>query len=148
MAVLHRRLTSLVLLVTLVGANASMASVCEAYCAGAVKEKRADHHDATVTRISLHHQTHAHHNPTNCPECRKSAPRLSLQQPGCGTFTGVQALVDDSRVFSDERPVVQIGTANSRISLSPMVSESQRFSPFHSPPRLSSFEPILVSLRI
>src|SRR5712691_9426858 len=146
--VLPRRLAAIVLLMALLGANAALASVCEVYCAGAV-EKNVDHHHQSETGLSAlhhHHPTAEHHNMAGCPACPKSAGLTSPHPRDCANE--VQALQDNSRVFSDERPISQLDVAKLSTGSLPVPLESERFSPFHSPPKISSFEPILVSLRI
>jgi hypothetical protein len=144
--VLYRRLAAIVIVVALFGANTAMASVCEACCAGAGEKNTDHHHQITIGFSSPHHNTHAQEHRADCPECPKSVRRSSLRRPDCGSFN--QVLRDDSRVFSDERAVSQIDAADSSTSFLPIPIESERFSPFHSPPKISGFEPILVSLRI
>src|ERR1700680_3559407 len=111
--VLHRRLAAIVIVVALFAANTARASVCEACCAG-VGEKNTDHHHQTATRFSSpHHHTHAQQHRADCPEWRKTAGQSSPQLLDCGSFTRVQGLRDNSRVFSDENAVSQLQVAKS-----------------------------------
>ncbi len=146
--VLHRKLAAIVLAVALFGANTAMASVCEAYCAGVGKKNSDHHHQTAATPSSSHHHMHAQQNRADCPQCPKIAGQSSPQFPDCGSFTRVQALRENSRVFSDDHAVSQLDVAKSSTGslLVPIVSE--RFSPLHSPPNISSFQPVLVSIRI
>jgi hypothetical protein len=146
--VLHRRLAAIVLALALFDANTAMASVCEAYCAS-VGTKNSDHHHQTAaTPSSPHHQMPAKQHRADCPECPKAAGRSSLQLPDCASFAQVQALQEKSRVFSDDHEVSQLDVTKSSTgsSLSPI--QSERFSCLHSPPNISSFQPVLVSIRI
>jgi hypothetical protein len=148
--VLHRRLAAIVLLVALFGANTAMASVCEAYCAG-VGKKNSDHHHQTAAKFSSpHRHMHTQQHRADCPECPKTAGQSSLQLPDCRSFTQVQALGETPRVFCDDHAVSQlnVGRSSTDSSLAPVQSESERFSSLHSPPTISSFAPVLVSLRI
>jgi len=132
----------------LFGANADMASMCEVYCAG-VDKGNSDHHHQTAARLpSSHQHMHAQQHAADCPECPKSAREASLQHPDCGNFTQVQALQENSRIFSDDHASFQLGITKSSTGflLAPM--ERERFSPVHSPPNISIFQPALVSLRI
>ena len=141
---LHQRLVAIVLLGTLFGANTGMASVCEACCARA-GEKNTHHQHQTATRFSSpHHHTHAQEHRADCPQCPKSVRRSALQPPDCGNFSLVQALQENSRVCD----VSQADGSQSSTGFLPPPIENERFSTFHSPPKVSSFEPILVSLRI
>ena len=145
---LHRRLAATLLVMALLGANTGAASVCEAYCAGTGKNN-AGHHHQTETRPSPPgHQTHAHHPNANCSECLKSAGRSSLQGQECGNFALAQTLQETARASSTDRKVSQldINRTPANSLLGPI--ENARSSPLHSPPRISSFERILVSLRI
>ena len=146
--VLHRRLAAIVLVVALFGADTAMASVCETYCAG-VGKKNSDHHHQTASRFSSpHHHMHPQQPRADCPECPKIAGPSSLRLPGCGRLARVQALQENSRVFSDERTVSQLDVAKSSTCSSPAPLKSYRFSSLHSPPNISNFQPMLVSLRI
>ena len=143
--VLHRKLAAIVLAVVLFGANTAMASVCEAYCAGV--GKNSDHHHQTaVTPSSSHHHMQAQQHRAGCPECPKTAGRSSL--PDCESFAQVQALQENSRVFSDDHAVSQLDVAKSSTGCSVAPIQSERFSSLHSPPNISSFRPVLVSIRI
>jgi hypothetical protein len=144
---LPRRLAAIALLVALMGANTAMASVCEAYCAGV--GKKTDHHHQTLARSSSPHQhMRAQQHRADCPQCPKTAGQSSLKLPDCGSFTPVQALQEKSRVFTDDRAVCQLdaGKSSTGSSLAPIKSE--RFSSLHSPPNISSFQPVLVCIRI
>jgi len=145
--VLHRRLAAIVLVVALFGANTGM-SVCETYCSG-VGKKNSDHHHQTAARFSSpHHHMHAQQPRADCPECPKIAGQSSLRLPDCGSLARVQALQENSRVFSDERAVSQLDVAKSSTCSSLAPLKSYRFSSLHSPPNISSVQPMLVSLRI
>ncbi|SRR5712692_4404056 len=145
--VLHRRLAAIVLLVALFGANTAMASVCEAYCAG-VGKKNSDHHHQTAPTPSSHHHMHAPQHRADCQACPKTAEQSSLQLPDCRSFAQVQALQENSRVFSDDHAVSQLDIAKSSTGSSLAPIQSERFSSLHSPPSISSFQPVLVSIRI
>jgi hypothetical protein len=145
--VLHRRLAAIVLAVLLFGANTAMASVCDAYCASVGKKNPDHHHQTAAIPSSPHRHMHAQQHRAECPDCPKTAGQSSLQLPDCGTFAQVQALQENSRVLSDDHPVSQLDVATSSASsLSPV--QSQRFSSLHAPPNISSFQPVLVSIRI
>jgi hypothetical protein len=146
--VLHRRLAAIVLLVALFGANTAMASVCEAYCAGVGKKNSDHHHQTTATPSSPHHHMHVQQHREDCPQCPKIAGQSSLQLPDCGCFTRVQTLQENSRVFSDDHAVSQRNVAQSSAASSLAPIKSERFSSLHSPPNISRFQPVLVSIRI
>jgi hypothetical protein len=146
--VLHRRLAAIVLAGALFGANTAMASVCEAYCGG-VGKKNSDHRHQTAARFfSPHHHMHAQQDRADCPECPKTAGMSSLQLPDCGCFARVQALQENSRVFSHNDAVFQLDVAKSSTGSSLAPIKSERFSSLHAPPNISSFQPVLVSIRI
>ena len=71
-----------------------------------------------------------------------------MQLPACGHLTQFQALQKKLRFFSDDRAVVQIDVVKSSTGYFFAPIESERLSTFHPPPKLSNFEPALVSLRI
>jgi len=146
--VLHPKLAATVLAVALFGANTAMASVCEAYCAGVGKKNSDHHHQTAATSSSSHHHMHAQQHRTDCPECSKTAGQSLLQIPACGSFTQVQALQENSRVFTDDRAVSQLDVAKSSTGSSPALTKSGRFSSLHAPPNICSFLPVLFSLRI
>jgi hypothetical protein len=52
------------------------------------------------------------------------------------------------RVFSDDHAVSQCDVAKSSAASSLAPIKSERFSSLQSPPNVSSFQPVLVSLRI
>jgi hypothetical protein len=145
--VLHRKLAAIILAAALFGADTAMASVCEAYCAG-VGKKNSDHHQTAATPSSPHHYMHAQQHRADCPECPKTEWQSSLQLPDCGSFTQVQALRENSRVFYDDHAVSQLEVAESSAGSSLAPIQSERFSSLHSPPNISSFQPGVVSLRI
>jgi len=145
--VLHRRLAAIVLGVALFTANTAMVSMCEAYCAG-VGTKKSGHHHQTLATLSSHRDhMHAQRHRADCPECPKTAGQSS-QFPDCGSFARVQALQENSRVFTDDHAVSQREVAESSTASSLAPIQSGRFSSLHSPPNVSSFQPVLVSLRI
>ena len=146
--VLHRRLGTILLLVALFGANTAMASVCEAYCAGIGKKNSGHHHQTAAKLSSPHHHMHAQQHRAHCPECPKTAGQSSLQLPDCGSFARVEALQENSRVFSNDHAVSQLNVARSSTDSWLASVESERFSSLHSPPNISSFQPVLVSIRI
>jgi hypothetical protein len=146
--VLHRRLAAIVLVLALFGANTAMASVCEAYCAGVGKKNSDHHHQTAATPSSSHHHMHAQQHRADCPECPKTAGQSSQQLPDCGSFTRVQALQENSRVFSDDHAVSQLDVAKSSTGSSLAPIQSERFLSLHSPPNINSFQPVLVSIRI
>src|ERR1700716_4122127 len=100
--VLHRRLAAIVLALALFGANTAMASVCEAYCAGVGKKNSDHHHQTAASPSSPHHHMHAQQHRADCPQCPKIVGHSPLQLPDCGSFAGVQALQETSRVLSDD----------------------------------------------
>jgi hypothetical protein len=134
--------------VALFGANTAMASVCEAYCAGVGKKNSDHHHQTAATPSSAHHHMHARQHREDCPQCTKIARQFSLQLPDCGSFARVQALQENSRVFSDDRAASQLDVANSSTASSLAPIKSERFSSLHSPPNIGRFQPVLVSIRI
>jgi hypothetical protein len=147
--VFHRRLAAIVLALALFGANTAMASVCDAYCAG-VGIKSSDHHHHYRTPAApspSHHHMHAQRHRAECPQCPEIAGKSSLL-PDCGAFAQVQALQENSRAFSDDHAVSQLDIAKSSTGSSPALNQSERFSSLHSPPNISSFQPVLVSIRI
>jgi hypothetical protein len=145
---LHRRLAATVLVMALLASNTATAAVCRAYCAG-IGNNRAAHHHQMETRASAHsHHVHANHHGPSCPECSSMQGRLSMQAPGCGKFTQVQALQESVRAFSADREDLQSDVTQTSISSLAKPIENARFSPLYSPPQLSSFHPVLVSLRI
>jgi len=147
--VLHRKLAAIVLAVALFGANTAMASLCEAYCASVGKKNSDHHHPPTAaTPSSPHHHMHAQQHRANCAECPKTAGQSSLKLPDCGSFARVQALQENSRVFSDDHAVSQLDVAKSPTGSSLTPIQSERFSSLHSPPNIRSFQPVLVSIRI
>ena len=146
--VLHRRLAAIVLLLALFGANTAMASVCEAYCAGVRKNNSDHHHQTEATPSSSHHHMHARQHRADCAECPKTAGQSSLQLPDCVSFARVQALQENSRVFTNDHAVSQLDVAKSPTGSSLAPIQSERFSSLHSPPNISSFQSVLVSIRI
>jgi len=145
--VLHRRLAAIVLAVTLFGANTAMASVCEAYCAS-VGKRDSHHHQTAATPSSGHHHMHAQQHRADCPQCPKIAVQSPLQLPDCERFAGVQALQENSRTLSDDHAVSQLDVAKSSDRSALASIQCERFSSLHSPPNISSFQPVLVSIRI
>jgi hypothetical protein len=146
--VLHRRLAAIVLAVALFGANTAMASVRDAYCASVGKKNSDHHHQRAATPSSPYHHMHAPQHRADCPQCPKIAGQSSQQRPDCGSFARVQALQDNSRVFSDDHAVSQPDVAKSPSGSSLTPIQSQGFSSLHAPPNISSFQPVLVSIRI
>jgi hypothetical protein len=134
--------------VALFGANPAMASVCEAYCAGVGKKNSDQHHQMAATPSSPHHHMHAQQHRADCPQCPKIVGQSPLQLPDCGSFAGVQALQENSRVLSDDHTVSQRDVAKSSAASSLAPIKSERFSSLHSPPNISCFRPVLVSIRI
>ena len=144
---LPRRLAAIVLSMAFLSANTAVASTCEVYCA--VESNVNHHHHQLKTRFSSHphHPPAQHHNDmAGCPACPKSAGLTSPRPQECANE--VQSLPGNLRVFSDECSVSQIDTARLSSASVPVSFESERFSSFHPPPKISNFEPNLVSLRI
>src|SRR5258708_23449760 len=126
--VLHPKLAATVLAVALFGANTAMASVCEAYCAGVGKKNSDHHHQTAATPSSPRHHMHAQRDRADCPECPKIAGISSLQLPDCGSFSRVQALQENSRVFSYNHAVSPLDVAKSSTGSSLAPIKSARFS--------------------
>jgi hypothetical protein len=145
---LPRKLAAIALLVALIGANTAMASVCEAYCASGGKKNSDHHHQTAATPSSPHHHMPAQQHRAGCPQCPKTAGQSSLQLPDCGSFARVQALQENSRVFSDDHAVSQLDVAKSFTGSSLTPIQGERFSSLRAPPNISNFQPVLVSIRI
>jgi len=142
--VLHK-LATIVLLAAMFGANTARASICEAYCAGT--RKHAEHHDISATRNSSpHHHPHAKQDQAKCSKCPTSS--FSVQLPPCERLTQFQALQNSMRVFSDRRPIAHLRLVKSSSNSFGAPVESELFSTFHPPPKLSDPGIALVSLRI
>src|SRR3982074_1538138 len=140
---LPRKSAAIALLVALIGANTAMASVCEAYCAG-VGKKTDHHHQALARSFSPHQHMRAQQHRADCPRCLKTSVQSSPQLADCGSFTPVQVLQENSRVFTDDHAVSHLYVANSPTGSSLARIERKRFSPLHSPPNISSFQPIRI----
>jgi hypothetical protein len=145
---LKHRLAAIVLATTLLSANTAMAAVCETYCAGISKKTSDHHHQTAAASSSGHHHTHAQQHRADCPECPNTAGQSSLHLPGCGSFTLVQAMQENLRVLADDRPVSQHDVAKSSTGSLLTPIKSNIFSTLHSPPSVSNFQPVLVSIRI
>lgn len=141
--VIHRRLAAIVLLMVLVGANTAVASVCAACCAVEKNDAR-HHHTNTMSSSSHHHHPAAQHPMAGCGQCPLSMGMAGIDPERCAE---VQALLEKSRVYSSDRAAHQGDTLATSTFL-PTQANSARSSHFHPPPKLSSFSPILVSLRI
>jgi hypothetical protein len=101
--------------VALFGADTAVVSVCEAYCAGVGKKNFDHHHQTAVTFSSPHQHMHAQEHQADCPECPKTAQQSSLQIPDCGSFTRLQALQENSRIFFDDRAACGHGPTETEI---------------------------------
>ena len=145
---MHRKLAAIVLLAVLSVASTAVAAVCEAQCA-AVGINNSDHHQQTASRaFSPHQHMHAQQHRADCPECSKTSMQPWLQLPDCGSLARVQALQENSRVFFDDRAVSPLDVAEPSTAAWLAPIESERFSSLHSPPNISGFQPVLVSIRI
>ena len=142
--VIHRRLAAIVLLMVLVGANTAVASVCEACCAVEKNDAR-HHHTNTMSSSSHHHHPAAQHPMAGCGQCPLSMGMAGSEPERCAEG---QALVEKSRVFSRDRAVQQSDVVETSAVFLPTPADGAGFSHFHPPPKLTSFDPILVSLRI
>ena len=142
--VLHE-LATIVLLIAMFGANTAMASICEAYCVGT--GKHAEHHDmSSIRNSSPNHHRHAKQDQAECSKCPTSS--FSVQLPPCERLTQFQSLQTSLRVFSDRRLIEHLDLVKSSGSSFAAPVESERFSTFHPPPKLSDPGVALVSLRI
>ena len=139
-----RRLAAIVLAIALFGANTAMASMCEVYCAG-VGKKSSDHHHPKAAGTSGHHHMHAQHRAEYCSECSKG---VAQSVTDCRNFAEGQALQESSRILSDDHANFQPVVTKSSTGVLPPPLVRERFSSLHSPPNVSNFQPLLVSLRI
>ncbi len=142
--VLHRRLSAIVLLGVLLGANSAVASVCEAYCAVAMNGNR--HHRTEMAGSLSHHHPSSQHHMAGCSMCPKGAGLESPLPPDCANL--VLALQEQSRVFSSDDAVRQLDVSKLIIDALPAPMDNAKFAAFHAPPNISAFYPLLVSLRI
>src|SRR5260370_9003051 len=105
---LYRRIAATILVVALFGANAVMASICEARCTGAA-EKKADHHHQTSTQFSSPQgDAHVHHSGASCSECLKGTKGWRVQSRDCEKFAEAQAIQENARVSSAGRGVLRL----------------------------------------
>lgn len=140
----HRRLSAIVLLVVLLGANTAVASVCEAYCAVAMNGD--GHHQTEMGVSSSHRHSSSEHHMAGCSACPKGAGLASPRPPDCANV--VLALQRESRVFSGDRGVRQPAVSASAATSLRRPIDNARFSAFHAPPNISRSYPLLVPLRI
>jgi hypothetical protein len=141
--VIYRRLAAIVLLMVLVGANTAVASVCAACCAVEKNDTR-QHHTITMSS-SFHHHPAAQHPMAGCGKCPLSMGMAGIDPERCAE---VQVLLQKSRMYSRDRTVHQRDLVETSLFFLPIQVDSARSSYFRPPPRLTSFSPILVSLRI
>jgi hypothetical protein len=141
--VIYRRLAVIVLLIVLVGANTAVASVCTACCA--VEKNDSRHRHADTMSSSSHHHPATHHRMGGCGQCSLRMGMAGSERERCAEG---QALVETARVFSRDCAVQQSDVVETTAIFLPTPADGAGLSHFHPPPKLTSFDPILVSLRI
>ena len=142
--VLHRRLSAIVLLGVLLGANTAVASVCEAYCTFAIGGNRD--HGMEMAGSPSHHHAPSQHHMDGCSVCPKGADLASPRPPDCASV--VLALQGESRALSSEGAVRQLDVSKLIIDALPAPIDNARFSAFHAPPNIGATYSLLVPLRI
>jgi hypothetical protein len=141
--VMYRRLAAIVLLIVLVGANTAVASVCAACCA--VEKNDTRHRHADTMSSSSHHHPATQHRMGGCGQCPLRMGMAGSEPERCAEG---QALVEKARVFSRDRAVQQSDVVETTAIFLPTPADGAGLSHFRPPPKLTSFDPILVSLRI
>lgn len=145
---LYRRLAAILVVMALLGVNTAAASICEAYCAGSGQGETEQHHHGEMRFSSPHHHSYVQAASVDCPECVNGVAGSPLHSPRCGMLAEVQPLQEYARTSFADCGALQLNATLPFNVFWRGPVEAEGFLPFQSPPKISTFQPILVSIRI
>ena len=105
-----------VLVLTLSGANAGVASMCAAYCMSSesVGSAAVHHHqmDSHPSPTSISQHNHAGHHGANCAECPPTSGNRLSSKADCASLVQIQALKEGSFSFDAPSGVAHVAVAD------------------------------------
>jgi len=141
-----------VLVLTLSGANAGVASICAAYCmsSGSVGSAAVHHRQMysqpSPTRIS--HYNHARHHGADCAECPPISGNSLSPKTDCSSLVQIQALKEGSFSFDAPGGVAHVAVADTPAEALGLAGSGERSLLFDASQTIRSFNTPPVPLRI
>src|SRR5882762_525489 len=140
-----------VLVLTLSGANAGVASMCAAYCmsSGSVGSAAVHHHqtDPQPSPTSISNHNHTRHHGADCAECPTSGNSLS-PKADCSRLVQIQALKEGSFSFDAPSGVAHVAVADTPADTLGLTGSGERSLLFDASQTIRSFNTPPVPLRI
>jgi hypothetical protein len=141
-----------VLVLTLSGANAGVASMCAAYCmsSGSVGSAAVHHRQmaSQPSPTSVSHHFHSHHHAANCVECPPTSGNNLSPKADCSSLVQIQALKEGSFSFDAPRGVAHVAVADSLADALGLAGSGERSLLFDASQTIRSFNTPPVPLRI
>jgi len=142
-----------VLVLTLSGANAGVASMCAAYCmsSGSVGSAAVHHRqmDPQPSPTGISHHNHTRHHGADCAECPPTSGNSLSPKADCSSLVQIQALKEGS--FSFDAPgggVAYVAVADTPADALGLAGSGERSLLFDTSQTIRSFNTPPVPLRI
>ena len=141
-----------VLVLTLSGANSSLASMCAAYCmsSAAVGSAAVHHHqmESQPAPTSISHHIHAHHKDAECAECPPKSGNSLNQKADCTSLVQIEALKEGSFSLDAPSGVAHVAVADTPADALGLAGSGERSLLFDASQTIRSFNTPPVPLRI
>ena len=141
-----------VLVLTLSGANAGVASMCAAYCmsSGSVGSAAVHHHqmDPQPSPTSISNHNHTRHHGANCAECPPTSGNSLSSKADCASLVQIQALKQGSFSMDTPSGVAQFEVADTPAYTLGLTRDSERSLVFDASRTIRSSSSPSVPLRI
>lgn len=152
MNLMRLKLLIAVLMLTLSGANAGVASMCAAYCMSSefVGSGAVHHHQmaSQPSPTSVSHHFHSHHHASNCAECPADSANSLNEKSDCSSLVQIQALKEGSFSFDAPGGVAHVAVADTPAEALGLAGSGERSLLFDASQTIRSFNTPPVPLRI
>jgi hypothetical protein len=141
-----------VLVLTLSGANAGVASMCAAYCMSSESVgSAAIHHHQMASQpspTSASHHFHSHHHASNCAECPADSANSLNEKSDCSSLVQIQALKEGSFSFDAPSGAAHVAVADTPADTLGLTGSGVRSLLFDASQTIRSFNTPPVPIRI
>ena len=141
-----------VLVLTLSGANAGVASICAAYCmsSGSVGSAAVHHRQMELqpSPTGISHHNHSRHHGADCAECPPTSGNSLSPKADCSRLVQIQALKEGSFFFDAPSGVAYVAVADTPADALGLAGSGERSLLFDDSQTIRSFNIPPVALRI
>jgi len=141
-----------VLVLTLSGANAGVASMCAAYCMSSefVGSAAVHHHqmNSQPSPTSISNHNHTRHHGADCAECPPTSGNNLSPKADCSSLVHIQALKEGSFSFDAPSRVAHVTVADTPADALGLASSGERSLLFDASQTIRSFNTPPIPLRI